>query len=248
MNLKRALEVQLEFNGFLKSIHIDEHGYFNANDMVSFFPHKRVDNWNRSENVVEFIKVLEKSLNPNIEEYTNTSIVRELNFIPAIKTKRGRYGGGTYLHKHLAMKFAMWLSPEFELEVIKAYENGIERKETWDIHRVMAANGYKFLIESVKENLMPKFEEEGRNPYYALTEEADLLNLVVFGKKASEFGGNQRNYTDAITLEMIEYLQRMDSGLIEAGLDYKERYDKLTELYHRKNSQLKSRMVSLLSE
>ena len=56
MNLKRALEVQLEFNGFLKSIHIDEHGYFNANDMVSFFPHKRVDNWNRSENVVEFIK------------------------------------------------------------------------------------------------------------------------------------------------------------------------------------------------
>ena len=238
MQLSKALQVKLEFNGFINSIHIDENGDFNANDMFSFFPHKRLDNWLRSENVSEFIKVLERSLNPNLEDYLNTSQMRELNFRPAIRTKRGRYGGGTYLHKHLAMKLAMWLSPEFELEVIKAYECGIVRKEAWDIQRVMAANGYKFLVESVTENIVPEFEKNKKSPQFAYTEEADLLNLVIFGKRAVDAGGNQRDTASKLELELIEYLQRLDSGLIEAGLNYDQRFEKLTELCDRKRLQL----------
>lgn len=247
MQLSKALQIHLEFNGFINSIHIDEYGDFNANDMFKFFPHKRLDNWLRSENVVEFIKVLEKTLNPNLDDYLNTSEVRELTFRPAIRTKRGRYGGGTYIHKHLAMKLAMWLSPEFELEVIKAYENGIERKETWDIQRIMAANGYKFLVESVKEKLMPEFEANNRNPYYALTEEADLLNLVVFGRKAVEAGGNQRDTASELELELVEYLQRIDSGLIEAGLNYDQRFEKLTELCDRKRLMIINKKIPCIA-
>ena len=230
--------MSIEFNGLLNGIHVDTDGYFNLNDMVKFFPTKHISHWLENVSTKEFVNVIEKSLNPHLDDNLNTRVSGELKFIPALKTKRGRHGGGTYAHKYVAMKFAMWLSPEFELEVIKAYENGIERKEVWDIHRIMAANGYKLLVETVSDKVVPEFEKNNKNPYYAYTEEADLLNLIVFGKKASEAGGNQRDTASKIDLQLIEYLQRLDPGLIEAGLDYQRRKDKLTELCDRKRIKL----------
>jgi len=238
MNLKKALEVQVEYQNFINRIHIDPDGYFNLNDMVSFFPGRRIDVWMKTPQTKEFLTVVESMLNHDDVNTTQRWELDPRRFYLAIKTKRGRYGGGTYAHKYVAMKFAMWLSPEFELEVIKAYENGVERKEAWDIQRIMAANGYKFLVESVKEKIVPEFEANKKNPYYAFTEEADMLNLIVFGKRAMDFGGNQRDFASSTELQLIEYLQRMDSGLIEAGLNYDQRFEKLTELCNRKRNQI----------
>jgi len=237
MNLKKALEVQLDYNGLLNAIHIDEDGYFNLTDMIEFFPGKRVQHWKDNISTKEFIKVVEKLLNPELDRDLNNRN-SGLKFIPAIRAKRGRHYGGVYAHKYIAMEFAMWLSPEFKLEVMQAYENGIERKEAWDIQRIMAANGYKFLVESVTENLVPEFEKKKKSSQFAYTEEADLLNLVVFGKRACDAGKNQRNGATKEQLMLIEYLQRIDSGLIEAGLTYEERFDKLNELHDRKRIQL----------
>lgn len=247
MLLSKALQVSLDYNGILNGIHISEDGYFNLNDMVSFFPNKELRHWLENSSTKEFVKVVERMLNPELEQDLNIRDSGSLNFQPAIRSKRGRHGGGTYAHKYVAMEFAMWLSPEFKLEVMKAYESGVERKETWDIQRVMAANGYKFLVESVKENIVPEFEANNKNPYYAYTEEADLLNLVVFGKRAVEAGKNQRDTASNLELELIEYLQRLDSGLIEAKLTYEQRFDKLTELCDRKRVKLLQESQSLLS-
>lgn len=249
MQLSKALQVQLDYNGVISAIHIDEDGYFNLNEMAQFYPHKRVDHWKENISTKEFIKVVEKLLNPEIDENLNTRN-SGLKFIPAIKAKRGRHHGGIYAHKYVAMEFAMWLSPEFKLEVMQAYESGIERKEVWDIQRIMAANGYKFLVESVKERLVPEFEKNRKSPQFAYTEEADLLNIVVFGRRAIEAGKNQRNTASVMDLELIEYLQRIDSGLIEAGLNYEQRFEKLTELCDRKRLQLiqKSGKVGVLIE
>lgn len=248
MQLSKALQVQLDYNGVIDAIHIDEDGYFNLSEMAKFFPHKRVDHWKENASTKEFIKVVENLLNPEIDENLNTRN-SGVKFIPAIKAKRGRHHGGIYAHKYIAMEFAMWLSPEFKLEVMQAYEHGIERKESWDIQRIMAANGYKFLVESVSENLVPEFEKNKRNPYYAYTEEADLLNLIVFGKRAIEAGKNQRDTATNIELELIEYLQRIDAGLIEAGLNYEQRFEKLNELCDKKRLQLINNQldVSLLN-
>lgn len=237
MQLSKALQVQLDYNGVLNAIHIDEDGYFNITDMCEFFPGKRVQHWKDNASTKEFIKIVEKLLNPEME---GDLIDRNsgLKFIPAIRAKRGRHHGGVYAHKYVAMEFAMWLSPEFKLEVMQSYETGIVRKETWDIQRIMAANGYKFLTESIKEKIVPEFEKERKSPQFAYTEEADLLNKVVFGKRAVEAGGNQRDSASKIELELIEYLQRLDMGLIEAGLNYDQRYEKLSELCDRKRLQL----------
>lgn len=238
MQLSKALQVHLDYGGILNKIHIDEFGYFNLNDMVDFFPHRNLKNWLETLSTKEYVKVIERMLNPHLDDDLNSGDHRHLKFVAAVRAKRGRYGGGTYAHKYVAMKFAMWLSPEFELEVIQAYENGVERKETWDIQRLMTANGYKFLVESVTEKLVPEFERNEKNSYYAYTEEADLLNLIVFGMRASEAGKNQRDDATETQLYLVEYLQRIDTGLIEAGLNYDQRFEKLTELYERKRIQL----------
>jgi len=246
MQLSKALQVQLDYNGILNGIHIDEDGYFNLTDMCEFFPGKRVQHWKENQSTKEFVKVVENMLNPQFEEDLINRI-SGLKFIPALRTKRGRHHGGVYAHKYVAMEFAMWLSPEFKLEVIQAYENGVERKEAWDIQRIMAANGYKFLTESVKENIVPEFEKGGKNPYYAYTEEADLLNVVVFGRSALDAGReNQRDTATPLELQLVEYLQRIDSGLIEAGLNYEQRKEKLSELCDRKRLQLISPTTKLI--
>jgi hypothetical protein len=243
MHLKKALEINLNFAGLINCIHIDNDGYFSLNDMCVFFPNRNVNEWLRNAQTKEYISLVEKDLNPEMGDSLNmgnSTYLKTQRFKPAIKTKRGRHGGGSYAHKLVAMKFAMWLSPEFELEVIKAYENGIERKESWDIQRVMAAHGYKFLTDSIKDNIVPKFVKDNRNTRYAYTTEADLINLIVFGKCACIAGGNQRENATEDELSIIEYLQQMDSGLIEAGLNYNQRKDKLTELYNRKYLKLLS--------
>lgn len=231
MHLKKALEISVEFEGFINGIHVDNEQYFNLNHMAAFFPNRELRNFIQSPITKDYIKLVESELNKDLNDGFDRSLTTQ-KFKPAIKTKRGRHNGGTYAHKYVAMKFAMWLSPEFELEVIKAYENGVERKEVWDIQRVMAANGYRFLTDSIKETIVPEFEKEHVNTRYAYTTEADLINLVVFGRRAN--GVNQRDTATKDQLKMIEYLQQMDSGLIEAGLNYSQRKDKLTELYNRK--------------
>lgn len=238
MHLRKALEIQVQFQDFVNCIHIDNDGYFCLNDMISFFPHKELRHWLENAQTKEYIKVIEKQLNPNLDNNLNIRDPGGLKFIPAIKTRRGRYGGGTYAHKYVAMKFAMWLSVEFEFEVIKTYEIGVERREEWDIKRVMAAHGYKFLTSAVKDNIVPEFEKNGANVRYAYTTEADLLNEVVFGYKASDVGKNQRNGATKDQLDMIEYLQQIDAGFIEAGLSYEQRKEKLTDLYKRKTNKL----------
>ena len=42
--------------------------------------------------------------------------IRETNAIGMI-SKSGRYGGGTFAHSDIALKFASWLSSEFKLYI-----------------------------------------------------------------------------------------------------------------------------------
>ena len=51
---------------------------------------------------------------------TPTKWIEQTNAI-GIVSKAGRYGGGTYAHSDIAMAFATWISPEFQLYIMKDY-------------------------------------------------------------------------------------------------------------------------------
>ena len=139
MRLKDAVELLVTHYDHPGTIKVDANDYFCLNDLASFFPTKRIDNWLRLDSTLDFIS--------HVENYLNTSHVSELK--KAIVAKRGKYGG-TYAHKLVAMEFCMWLSPEFKLEVINAYESGKTQKENWNFKRILAAESVKLQSEAVK--------------------------------------------------------------------------------------------------
>ena len=63
---------------------------------------------------------------------TPTKWIEQTNAI-GIVSKAGRYGGETYAHSDIAMAFATWISPEFQLYIMKDYRR-LKQDEIVDFH------------------------------------------------------------------------------------------------------------------
>ncbi len=102
----------------------------------------------------------------------------------------GRYGG-TYGHKDIAFHFGMWISPKFQLLLVKEFQRLKEDendrlKLSWNLQRTLAKVNYKIHTDAIKENLIPLLlNQEKINFIYA--DEADLLNVALFGKTAKQW-------------------------------------------------------------
>ena len=119
-----------------------------------------------------------------------------------IIAKAGRYGG-TYAHKDITFEFASWVSPQFKLYLIQEFDRlkAEEQKLVgWSAKRELSKINYRIHTDAIKQNLIP----EEVTPYQAsiiYAEEADVLNVAMFGKTAKqwrdenpELKGNIRDY------------------------------------------------------
>jgi len=210
-----------------QQVRVDKHGNFCLTDMAAIFPNKDIKDWIYNKSTFEFINVWEKRNNPNwinsnwgeIPLIKNSALtfkrLAQMNAI-SITSKTGRYGG-TYAHKHIAFEFAMWLSPEFKLWVIEEFDRLSSMKHNWDFNRFLSKQGYKIQTAAVKEHLQ---DESNRNFY---SEEADVLNLVVFGRQAK--GEKLREKATAEELQLIGELEVKNGNLIEAEVPRDKRYE-----------------------
>ncbi len=214
MELSKAFEMSIEYLGKADPIRVDKEGNICLTDMVKFFPKKRLDNWIRLESTKEFTET--------VESFLNTSDVSKLK---AIHRRRGKYDGGTYAHELLALEFATWLSPEFKLKVLFEYQNGTQRKDNWNIKRVLAAFNYKIMANAIeRDHDDPKF--------YHYSNEAIMINKIVFGEHKKGI----RDTASENDLDKIAYLEGVNSTLIDLYMDFKSRRDKLKEFYAKKYS------------
>jgi hypothetical protein len=148
----------------------------------------------------------------------------------------GRYGG-TYAHKDIALEFCSWLSPEFKLLLIKEFQRlKIEEAERtnieWDVKRMVSKANYRIHTDAIKDNIVPKLTSEDRKKW-VYAEEADILNLILFGKTAKQWqqdnptlvlqGGNIRDYADLHELTVLSNLESINALLIKQGMDKKDR-------------------------
>jgi hypothetical protein len=184
------------------------------NDLASFYPNKRIRHWLENKDTTEFIELVERNLISR-----NSGELKK-----AIIPKRGKYGG-TYAHKLVAMEFCMWLSPEFKLEVISAYESGKTQKENWNFKRILAAESVKIQSEAVKEYLAPAHSPE--NEPFLYPNNVRMINAIV-GVKSVEDANEEQ-------LEQIGYLERKNAFYMEEGItDHQERKSRLKVAYEKK--------------
>ena len=166
--------------------------------------------------------------------------IRETNSIGII-SKSGRYDGGTFAHPDIAFEFASWLSPEFKLYVIQEFQRlkkneAYQEKIDWHANRVLAKVSYAVHTDAIKDFIVPTLTEKQKKFVYA--EEADVLNVALFGMTAKEWrdnnpklakDGNMRDYTDLLHLVILNNLENSNAEFIKLGISQSERLIKLNE-------------------
>lgn len=177
--------------------------------------------------------------------------IKETNAI-GIVSKSGN-NGGTYAHPDIAFEFASWISPEFNLYLITEFERlkqneGYQNKIEWSVRRELAKTNYRIHTDSIKENIVPSLTEKQKQYVYA--NEADILNVALFGKTAKEWkeespelNGNMRDYANILQLVILSNLENINSELIKQGMSQKQRLERLNEIAKRQGEILQNNNV-----
>lgn len=156
-----------------------------------------------------------------------------------IYSKGGKYSIGTFAHPDIAFEFASWLSPEFKLYLIKEFERlkkneYYQYKVEWNANRILSKVNYVVHTDAIKNFIVPTLTEEQKRFVYA--EEADVLNVALFGMTAKEWrennselakNGNMRDYTDLLHLVILSNLETINASLISDNVSQRERLIKL---------------------
>ena len=235
-------------------IKIDNEDYISITDMLKskdgdFF----VSDWLRNRNTIEFLGIWEEIHNPNFN-YGEFAIIKSQAGLNSYKisvkewtektnaigiiSKAGRYGG-TYAHKDIAFEFGMWISPKFKLLLIKEFERlkAEEQKQIgWNAKRELSKINYRIHTDAIKNKIVPKLLTKNQiNFIYA--EEADVLNMALFGMTAKEWrdknpniNGNIRDYATMNELICLANLENLNSVFINEGLKQSERVKKLNKI------------------
>ena len=241
-------------NQKISYIKIENEDYISITDMLKskdgdFF----VSDWLRNRNTIEFLGIWEEIHNPNFN-YGEFAIIKSQAGLNSYKisvkewtaktnaigiiSKAGRYGG-TYAHKDIAFEFGMWISPKFKLLLIKEFERlkAEEQKQIgWNAKRELSKINYRIHTDAIKNNLIPK--ELSKNQInFVYAEEADVLNMALFGMTAKEWrtnnpdlDGNIRDYATMNELICLANLENLNSVFIKEGLKQSERLEKLNKI------------------
>ena len=222
----------------------------------SIDPRITIHNWLRGRDVVEFLGLWEVLHNPDFKRIEFDTFKEDAGtnaFVFSIKdwtdrlgaiglfTKSGRYGGGIYAHIDIAFEFASWISPEFKLYIIKDYQRLKSDENSrlslnWNLNREIAKLNYRIHTDAIKDHLIPP-ELTSEQISYKYANEADMLNVVLFGKTAKQWRdenpGKKGNLRDDAELNQLLVLANMESYnaiLIGQGKAMSERIVLLREL------------------
>ena len=155
-----------------------------------------------------------------------------------IVAKAGRYGG-TYAHKDIAYHFGMWISPRFQLLLVREYQRLQEEKQKllgWTAKRELSKINYHIHTDAIKENLIPK-ELTPQQTSIIYANEADVLNVALFGITAKQWRemnpdlkGNIRDYATINELICLSNMENLNAIFINDGMSQSERLMKLNQI------------------
>jgi len=230
--------------------------YISLTDMIKakdgdFF----ISDWMRNRNTIEFLGVWEKIHNPTFN-YGEFAIIKSqaglnsyklsvkewsnLTNAIGVKATTGRYGG-TYAHKDIAFEFGMWISAEFKIYLIKEFqrlkdEENSNKQLDWNLQRTLAKINYKIHTDAIQQSLIPA-ALSSQQKSYIYADEADILNVALFGKTAKQWRDENQapkgNIRDGATIEQLIVLSNLESInaiLVHQQTPQSERLQKLNEI------------------
>ena len=235
-----------------------ENEYISLTDIARYRssdPRITIHSWLRNRDVVDFLGLWEALHNMNFKRsefdtfkkdagsnaftFSIKKWTEELGAV-GIVSKSGRYGGGIFAHSDIAMEFASWISPEFKLYIVKDYrrlksDESSRLSLNWNLNREISKLNYRIHTDAIKGKLiLPQLTPMQKSFVYA--DEADLLNVALFGETAKEWRtnnpgkkGNIRDYADIPHLLVLANLESYNAILIKEGMAQSDRLIKLRE-------------------
>ena len=230
---------------------VDKDDYISLTDMAhSQMQEHIIFKWMSLKNTIEYLGEWEALYNPDFN-YTEFGTIRNMagnnNFVLSTKTwierthaigiiaKTGRYGG-TYAHKDIAYHFGMWISPRFQLLLVREYQHLQEERQKalgWTAKRELAKINYHIHTDAIKEHLVPT-EIDAYHKSLIYANEADVLNVALFGMTAKEWRdahpdmkGNIRDYATINQLICLSNMENLNALFINEKVPQTERLIKL---------------------
>lgn len=233
-----------------------------------------IQNWLRTRSAIEFCGLWEQINNPDFKSiefdaFKSQSGLNSFTLTPqkwidttnaiGMVSKSGRYGG-TFAHRDIAFEFASWISPQFKLYLITEFQR-LKKEESknlkleWNLQRTLAKINYHIHSDAIKEKLIPtELTKSQINFVYA--NEADMLNVALFGKTAKQWRGEnpktEGNIRDEASIEQLVVLSNLESinaVLIHHGLQQSERLIQLNKIaITQMKSLLNSRLIAKLKK
>ena len=228
----------------------NEEDYISLTDMArSQMQEHIIFRWLSLKSTIEYLGEWEMLYNP-VFNCTEFGTIKSNNFVLSVKTwieqtnaqgirsKAGRYGG-TYAHRDIAYHFGMWLSPKFQLLLIKEYQRLKTEEQKllgWSAKRELSKINYRIHTDAIRQNLIPaKVTPAQANIIYA--SEADVLNVAMFSMTAKqwreanpELKGNIRDYATINELICLSNMENLNAVFIEQGIPQSERLIKLNQI------------------
>ena len=242
---------------------IDQRDYISLTDMAK----ARTDagraadvikNWLRARSTLEFLGTWEIMYNPDFkvvefdhfksEAGLHTFTLSAKEWIESthaigMYVQAGRYGG-TYAHKDIAFEFGSAISPIFKLYLLKEYqrlkdEENDRLKLEWDAKRFLSKNNYLIHTDAIKNYVLPQSNHSKSPEWLVYADEADLLNVALFGCTAKEWRDanpvlaakqNIRDFASIAQLTVLSNLETHNAEMIKQGIDKAERFDRLKQI------------------
>lgn len=216
-------------------------------------PNGVIANWMRNRNTIEFLGIWEQLFNPSFNPLEFEGFRKEagLNAFTMSPSKwieatnalgllaiAGRYGG-TYARTDIAFEFASWISVEFKLYLVKEFQRLKEEEQKqigWSVKRELSKLNYRIHTDAIKQNIVPE-EIDAFHKSLIYAEEADVLNVAMFGITAKEWReanpdkkGNIRDYASINELICLSNMENLNAVFINDGMPQGERLVKLNKI------------------
>lgn len=249
--VKRIINVE---GNSISVIKVGNEDYISLTEMVKNEEgNDHIRNWMRNRNTIEYLGTWEGLYNPifkgvEFDTFRKEAGLNSFNMTPkkwveatnakGIISKAGS-GGGTYAHKDIAFHFGMWISPVFQLYIVKEYQRLKDVESNtynleWDVRRLMTKVNYALQTDSVQKHIIPNSNLQKEKQGIEYANEADLLNLALYGYTAKQWkesnpqhaleGKNMRDFSSITDLLIMSNLEVLNSQMINLKTPKEQRF------------------------
>ena len=240
----------------IRIMRIENEDYISLTDLAKYknpnTPSDVIKKWLSNYDTIEFLGLWEELSNENFNsaefsQIKNDAPKKSFTMSPSqwctkvnakgIISNKGKYSIGTFAQSDIALEFASWIDNLFKLYLIKEfkrlkYNEAYQNKVEWSVRRILSKANYRIHTDSIKENIIPLLTDSQKKYIYA--DEADVINVALFGMTAKEWReqnpnleGNIRDYADILHLVILSNLEVLNADMIDNNIPQSERLEKL---------------------